>query len=84
MTRLGFSWISKGLSSKCERILTSYFSWSYFRNEEKAAEAYLMQMSTPDLLRMLELLDMLESKETMKASERELATLQYLLKSYEK
>lgn len=43
-----------------------------------------MQMSTPDLLRMLELLDMLETKDTMKASERELATLQYLLKSYEK
>eukprot|EP00093_Oithona_nana_P009011 09011.XXX_267874_268360_1 [CDS] Oithona nana genome sequencing. len=54
------------------------------KNEEKAAEAYLMQMSTPDLLRMLELLDMLETKDTMKASERELATLQYLLKSYEK
>ena len=42
-----------------------------------------MQMSTPDLIRMLELLDMLESKEQMKASEKELATLQYLLKSYE-
>ena len=54
-----------------------------FRLDDKAAEAYLMQMSTPDLLRMLELLDMLESKEAMKASERELATLQYLLKSYE-
>ena len=43
----------------------------------------LAQLSTEELLRMLELLDMIESKTPIQASERELAILQYLLKNYQ-
>lgn len=46
-------------------------------------EDMLTELSTEELYRMLELLDMLESKGPLEASERELATLQYLLKNYQ-
>ena len=45
-------------------------------------EEILAQLSTEELIRMLELLDMLESKSPIQASERELAILQYLLNNY--
>merc|ERR1712080_338315 len=45
-------------------------------------EEILTQLSTEELVRMLELLDMLETKSPIQASERELAILQYLLNNY--
>ena len=46
-------------------------------------EDLLTKLSTDELLRMLELLDMLESKAPIQASDRELDTMQYLLKNYQ-
>jgi hypothetical protein len=45
-------------------------------------ESLFSRLSTEELMRMLELLDMLETKQPIKASDQELATLQYLLKNY--
>ena len=55
----------------------------YFCRSDARVEAMLAQLSTEELLRMLELLDMIESKTPIQASERELAILQYLLKNYQ-
>ena len=51
--------------------------------QDAQVEDLLTQMSTEELLRMLELLDMLETKAPIQATERELALLQYLLKNYQ-
>jgi len=51
---------------------------------EEQMEDLLTKLSTDELLRMLELLDMLESKAPMQASDREMDTMQYLLKNYQK
>ena len=53
-----------------------------YRPEEVPVEDVLTQLSTDELLRMLELLDMLESKAPIQASDREMGTMQYLLKNY--
>ncbi len=57
----------------------------FFRPEvaKPAEENLFSELSTAELVRMLELLDMLEAREPINASEREMATLQYLLQSYE-
>ncbi len=61
----------------------NYFCSHDSSQQDAQVEDLLTQMSTEELLRMLELLDMLETKAPIQATERELALLQYLLKNYQ-
>ena len=66
-------------------LTLDFFAFAlYFRPDAATlkVEEILAQLSTEELIRMLELLDMLESKSPIQASERELAILQYLLNNY--
>lgn len=56
------------------------------RNEEVkegGLDPTLQQMSTAELLRMLELIDLMEGKQIEKVSPRDLATLNYLMEAYQ-